>query len=123
MEALISSNKDFIQIINLPNMTAGRKIMLVVQCRCISSRNGKIWIRSDHNRQDQININGDVDKAITTTFDPCDICGSIYCTQPSYTSIYIISPNGKESEIFRNCDFTTTYNMTIDIDERIFVSG
>lgn len=125
--ALVSSGKDFLQTMNLSDLKLGKKIKVGKECYGIGCRDSKIWINSEDKTLTMIDISGKVMKKITTTFDPWDICvhrsGDVYCTGMGSDSVYAVTPEGKEREVYKGPDLSGTRGIAIDSRGYIYVSG
>lgn len=123
---LITSFDDFIQIINLPDLTLGRKIKVGVKCSAIGCRDDRIWIKSDDYKFTMISINGQVLSEMRTNIDPWDICvhqsGEIFFTSTISSLLCVISESLKDFGVYTGSDLTRAAGVAIDDTGYIFVS-
>lgn len=126
--ALVTSGRDFIQAINLTvNPSLGKKIKVGISCEGIGCRDGKIWVSSDHKTLSLINISGEVLKKVKTSFEPFGIAvhqtGDVYCTAWCSDTVYAISPEGTEREVYSGPELVRLRGIAVDRRGYIYVAS
>lgn len=123
---LLSTGDDFIQKINLSDLTLNGKITVVRKTEGIYCRNGRIWVRSDIKTFTMMDIYGQVHNKIATTFDIWDISvhqsGDVYYTDWN-DSVFAVTQEGKERKVHAGPDLRGAVGIAIDNRGYIYVTG
>ncbi|XP_063411320.1 protein PML-like [Mytilus trossulus] len=123
----VSVGKAGFQIIDLKSLKPGRLIQVGGKCSGITSVKDKIWVKNKSNTLTIVDINGKVFKVIKTTFDAYQICasqdGDVYCTDLNSSTVFLVSSDGKERELYNSPDLRGARGVAVDDRGDVFVSG
>ncbi|VDI21492.1 Hypothetical predicted protein [Mytilus galloprovincialis] len=125
--AVVSAGDASIQIIDLTSLTPGRTIKVEGNCYGITSVKDTIWVKNKPYTLTIVDINGKVLKVIHTTFDPREIYanqdGDVYCTDLNSNTVFLVSSDGKEREIYNNPDLKDALGVAVDDRGDVYVAG
>ncbi|XP_063411342.1 uncharacterized protein LOC134694268 [Mytilus trossulus] len=125
--AVVAVGYEGIQIIDLTSLKPDRRFKVDGKCTGITSVKDKIWVKKKSRTLTIVNINGKVLKVIHTTFDPREIYanqdGDVYCTDLNSNTVFLVSSDGKEREIYSSPDLIHAEGIAVDDRGDVFVSG
>ncbi|XP_063411352.1 uncharacterized protein LOC134694278 [Mytilus trossulus] len=124
---VVSAGDASIQIIDLTSLTPGRTIKVEGNCYGITIVKDTIWVKHKPYTLTIVDINGKVLKVIHTTFDRREIYanqdGDVYCTDLNSNTIFLVSADGKEREIYNSPDMKGAIGVAVDDRGDVYVAG
>lgn len=125
-KALVSSNRRFVQILDLDSLEPSSKIMIGLACTAITSINGNICVRDSDRSLSLVDIDGVEMRKISTTSDP------MYLSKNKDNEIYYITNNGKifittfdgkERDFYDSPDLQNLTGIAVGDNNDVYVSS
>ncbi|CAC5426470.1 unnamed protein product [Mytilus coruscus] len=127
-QAIVTSNhREFIEIIDIENLKAGKNIQVGLECKGITSVGGNICVRDSFSSLSMIDIDGIELRKTSTTSDPLCLslnkANEIYYTAVSDDNVYVIKSDGKERVFYKNPGLKDPYGIAVDDNNDVYVAG
>lgn len=126
-KALVSSNRRFVQIVDLDSLEPISDIMIGMECSAITSINRDICVRDSNCSLSLVDIDGEEQGKISTTSDPLHLSitkdNEIYYIASNDDKVFVTTLYENERVFYDNPDLQNLTGIAVDDNKNVYVSS